>query len=287
MAKNIKGLGFEEDDFSRCDAGASLFWSFFGQCKKVQVEQFFSLVITKSPQAKITNHSTKKATNPCKKPLIKPTNTTMTIEIWSDIVCPWCYIGKRRLEKALTQFKHANAVEIEYKSYQLNPDMPTDTSMSINQYLSVHKGISMQEAEQMSQRVSQIAQEEGLQYQLDKAIPVNTFKAHRLLHLAKEKGVQAELKEALLHAYFINATNVDDHAILLKLATAVGLEETAVQNVLTTDTYKADVERDIHEGIQLGLQGVPFFVIDRKYGVSGAQGADVFLRALQRAHEEG
>src|SRR5690606_7600524 len=136
----------------------------------------------------------------------------MKIEIWSDIVCPWCYIGKRRFENALSQFKHAEEVEVEYKSYQLNPDMATDTEMSINQYLSVHKGISMQEAERMSQHVTHVAKEEGLDYSLDKAIPVNTFKAHRLLHLAKENGLQVELKEALLHAYFIEAANVDDHA---------------------------------------------------------------------------
>lgn len=210
----------------------------------------------------------------------------MKIEIWSDIVCPWCYIGKRRFEKAMGQFEHANQVEIEYMSYQLNPDMPTDPTMSINQYLAEHKGISMQEAAQMSEHVTQIAKDEGLHYQLDKAIPLNTFKAHRLLHLAKENGKQAELKEALLLAYFIEAANVDDHAVLLNTATKIGLNEADVQNVLTSDLYKANVERDIHEAIQLGLRGVPFFVIDRKYGVSGAQSPETFLNALQKAFSE-
>jgi len=210
----------------------------------------------------------------------------MKIEIWSDIVCPWCYIGKRRFETALSQFKHADQVEIEYKSYQLNPDMETDTSMSINQYLSKHKGISEQEAAQMSAHVTQVAADEGLNYQLDKAIPVNTIKAHRLLHLAKEKGKQAELKEALLKAYFIDAANTDDHATLLNIALSAGLEEQDIQQVLTTDAYKADVQRDIHEGIQIGLQGVPFFVIDRKYGISGAQAPETFLQALEKVRQE-
>lgn len=207
----------------------------------------------------------------------------MKIEIWSDIVCPWCYIGKRKFEKALEQFEHAEEVEIEYKSYQLNPDMETDTEMTIHQYLSANKGISIQEAEQMTNHVSQVAETVGLNYQLDKAIPINTFRAHRLLHLAKEKGLQSQLKEALLHAYFIEAKNVDDHAVLLDLAKGIGLDEIDVQNVFTTDLYKANVQRDIHEGVQLGLQGVPFFVIDRKYGISGAQATETFLNALKQA----
>lgn len=114
----------------------------------------------------------------------------MKVEIWSDIVCPWCYIGKRRFEQALQSFKHADQLIIEYKSYQLNPDLETDRNGSMIQYLSQNKGISVQEAEQMIQHVTQVAQEVGLQYQLDKALPINTFKAHRLLHLAKEKGLQ-------------------------------------------------------------------------------------------------
>lgn len=210
----------------------------------------------------------------------------MKIEIWSDIICPWCYVGKRRFEAALQQFEYADQLEVEYKSYQLNPDMETDPQKNIHQYLSENKGISIQEAEQMTAHVSEVAKTVGLDYRLEEAIPVNTFKAHRLLHLAKEKGKQAELKEALLHAYFIQTKNIDDHATLLNLAKDVGLEELDIQNVLTTDLYKANVQSDIYEGIQLGLQGVPFFVFNRKYGIAGAQPTEAFLNTLKQSFEE-
>ncbi|UKN01206.1 DsbA family oxidoreductase [Paracrocinitomix mangrovi] len=210
----------------------------------------------------------------------------MKIEIWSDIVCPWCYIGKRRFEKALAQFKYADEVTVEFKSYELNPDVVTNPNLKISKYLSTYKGIPIEQVESMNEHVTKTAETEGLNYQLDKVFPTNTFKAHRLLHLAKEKGLQFELKEALMNAYFVEAKNVDDHANLLQIAISVGLDEMDVQNVLTTEMYKANVQRDIEEGIQLGLQGVPFFVIDRKYGISGAQSTDTFLQSLLRAYAE-
>ncbi len=210
----------------------------------------------------------------------------MKIEIWSDIVCPWCYIGKRKFEQALSSFEHAKDVIIEYKSYQLDPSMQTDTKISIAQYLSDKKGIDLTQAQQMLQQVSTVASSVGLAYQLEKTIPINTLKAHAVLHYAKTVGKQTLLKERLMKAYFIETLNLDDTGVLIQLASEVGLDEKSVSDVIEQNLFAKEVQFDIQEGVNLGLQGVPFFVFNRKYGVAGAQDVTVFLQTLQKAFDE-
>lgn len=213
-------------------------------------------------------------------------NTKMKVEIWSDIVCPWCYIGKRKFEMALNEVEFKEFIEVEYKSYQLDPNMETDTSKSIAQYLSDAKGISLSDAEKMGKRVSQVASSVGLQYDLSKTIPINTLQAHGLLHYAKSKGKQLELKERLMKAYFIETLNLDDTDILVRLATEIGLDKIEAESALINNTYKDAVQKEIYEGVQLGLTGVPFFVFDRKIGISGAQAPGTFKKALKKSYAD-
>ena len=195
----------------------------------------------------------------------------MNIEIWSDVVCPWCYIGKRRLEAALGAFEHKDKLHIEWKSYQLDPAMQTDTSLSIYEYLSKRKGMPYDEAIEMGQNVSEVAEEAGLAFDLDNTIPVNTLQAHEVIHFAKAYDLQTETKERFLKAYFEEAQNLDDRSTLLKLAQEVGLDIHKLTEALEKGTYTSEVQADIQQGQELGLKGVPFFVFNRKYGVSGAQ----------------
>jgi len=209
----------------------------------------------------------------------------MKIEIWSDVVCPFCYIGKRKFEAALSDFKHASDVEIIWKSYQLSPEMKTIPGKSIHQYLSEHKRISLSEATAMNSQVAGWAMQVGLQYHFDKAIPANTFRAHRFSHLAKQHGVQNEAEEKLFSAYFTEGKNIDDLETLVQIGTEIGMEASSVKEVLESDKYADAVRSDIQEAYSLGLRGVPFFVFDRKYSVSGAQDSKVFLTTLEKAYE--
>lgn len=210
----------------------------------------------------------------------------MKIEIWSDVVCPWCYIGKRRFESALQSFEFAQHLDIEWKSYQLDPEMQTDTTLNIHQYLADRKGMSLAQAKAMGNNVTEVAAKEGLHYDFSKTIPVNTIKAHRLLHFAKTLGKQDAMKEALLYAYFTEGKNLDDNKTLIILAQKIGIDGTETQQILESEAYLGEVEKDIYEGQQLGLRGVPFFVFNRKYGISGAQDAKVFSQTLQKAFTE-
>jgi predicted DsbA family dithiol-disulfide isomerase len=215
-----------------------------------------------------------------------PNLTKMKIEIWSDIVCPWCYIGKRRFEEAYENFEHKAFIDVKYKSYQLDPQMQTDTSISVTQYLADKKGIPMDQAEQMAINVSGVAATLGLNYDFDNAIPINTLKAHGLLHYAKTEGKQIELKERLMKAYFIEAQNCDDTETLIRLAGNVGLDTTRAKQVMESNEFGKEVQGDISEAVQLGLRGVPFFVFDRKYGISGAQAAETFTETLEKAYAD-
>jgi predicted DsbA family dithiol-disulfide isomerase len=202
------------------------------------------------------------------------------IEIWSDVVCPWCYIGKRRLEHALAEFEHADDVEIVWRSFQLNPDAPHE-AMPTRQYLAARFG---PQAGQMADRVAAVAKEEGLDFASD-ALSVNTFDAHRLLHLAAAEGVQGAAKERLLHAHFVEGADLSDPDTLVALMKQAGVSEDATRAVLENpDEYAKAVDSDIAEARMLGASGVPFFVIDRKYGISGAQPVETFLQALRTAH---
>jgi len=210
----------------------------------------------------------------------------MKIEIWSDVVCPFCYIGKRKMEKALANFPKKTEIEIEWKSFQLNPDQKTDPSISALAHLATSKGWSMEQTREITANVVEMAKAEGLDFDFEHAVVANTRKAHRLIHLAKSVGKGEEMKESLLSAYFSEGKNVDDFDTLVSLGTAVGLEKNRIQDVLNSESFDDDVENDIYESRQLGVRGVPFFVLDRKYGISGAQPDEVFTQTLEKAWNE-
>ena len=213
----------------------------------------------------------------------------MRIEIWSDVVCPWCYIGKRRLEKALAAFDHADDVEIVWRSFELDPSAPKVPVETVAEALGRKYGGGPEAGRQMIDRVEAVAAEEGLLFRHHQSLRVSTVDAHRLLHLALETGgpaLQGRLKEALLSAYFVETENVADHDTLLRVAAGVGLDEVRVKEVLTTAEYADAVEADVREAAALGATGVPFYVVDRKYGVSGAQPSEVFVQVLERAWSE-
>lgn len=208
------------------------------------------------------------------------------LEIWSDVACPFCYIGKRKFENALAQFEHKDNVEIEWKSFILDPNKVSDPNMALVESLAKRKGISIDQAKEMGNYATEAAKKVGLKYDFDKTIVANTTTIHRLLHLAKTKGLQNEAKETALYAYFTEGKNMDDYNTLLNLGLQVGLNSEDIKMVLNTDKYLEEVNQDISEAQQIGVQGVPFFVFDRKFAVSGAQDSTVFLNALQKAVEE-
>jgi predicted DsbA family dithiol-disulfide isomerase len=203
------------------------------------------------------------------------------IEIWSDVVCPWCYIGKRRLERALGQFEHADEVEVAWRSFQLNPDTPPGTAVPTPDYLARRFG---PQAKAMTGRVAELAAEEGLDFDFDAALTVNTLDAHRLLHLAADLGIGDAAKERLLRAHFTEGADLSDHQTLTRLLGEVGADSERVRAVLAGTEYADTVRADIEQARRLGANGVPFFVIDRKYGISGAQPAGTFLQALRTAY---
>jgi predicted DsbA family dithiol-disulfide isomerase len=208
------------------------------------------------------------------------------IEVFSDVVCPWCYIGKRRFEEALSIFPNADQVEVTYRSFQLDPSTPQHTDQTLDEMLATKYGRSLEQARAMNQRVTDVAATVGLDFRLEQAHPANTFDAHRLLHFAADHGVQAELKERLLRAYFTEGRRLGDHEQLGDLAADVGLDRQAAAEVLAGDGYADAVEADLALARDFGASGVPFFVFDRKYGISGAQEAAVFTEVLQRTWAE-
>jgi predicted DsbA family dithiol-disulfide isomerase len=210
----------------------------------------------------------------------------MRIEIWSDVVCPWCFVGKRRLERALAGFGHADEVEIVYRSFELDPTAPRHGHELTTGVLARKYGRSEDEMRQMQQQLTDLAAEEGLAFRLFDNVHTNTIDAHRLLHLALETGgprLQGEVKEALLAAYFLRAEDVGDHEVLARVATGAGLDEVRVKEVLTGEEYADAVQADIARARAYGATGVPFFVVDERYGVSGAQPVEVFTQVLDRA----
>ena len=210
----------------------------------------------------------------------------MKVEIWSDVMCPFCYIGKRRFEQALQNFDHQNEVEIEWKSFQLNPAMVTEPGVRIDEYLAKAKDISLERAKQMNDYVTKMAAEAGLSYNFDKAIVANSFRAHRYSHLAKAHGLGVQAEEQLFKAYFTDGKNTDDLETLVELGRALGLNADEVRQSLEGSAYADEVKRDIAEAQYLGVQGVPFFVFNRKYAVSGAQEVPVFEQTLDKAFTE-
>jgi predicted DsbA family dithiol-disulfide isomerase len=205
------------------------------------------------------------------------------IEIWSDVVCPWCYIGKRRLSRALGEFEHADEVEIAWRSFQLNPDTPPGTAVPTKEYLVQRFG---PQASQMTGRVAALGRDEGLDLDFDTSLTVNTLDAHRLLHLAADQGVGDAAKERLLRAHFTEGADLSDPETLVRLAGEAGVDSERAREVLAGTEYADAVRADIELAQAFGATGVPFFVIDRKYGISGAQPAEAFLQALRTAYAE-
>lgn len=211
----------------------------------------------------------------------------MKIEIWSDIVCPFCYIGKKRLEKALENFPHRDEVSIIWKSYQLHPQFPKDTAgIPAIDYIKNAKGLTEEETLGMMQQVQSIGKSLDIDFDFEKSLIVNTLNAHRLIHLAQETNQGNALKERLLKAHFSEGLDVNNHAILVQLAVEIGLDITAVEEVLTTDRFTYEVTQDIQEGVNLGLRGVPFFVFNKKFGIAGAQPLEMFEQTLRQAYDD-
>jgi predicted DsbA family dithiol-disulfide isomerase len=212
-------------------------------------------------------------------------NHKLKIEIWSDVMCPFCYIGKRKIEKALDEFPHKEKVEIEWKSFQLDPTTKSQPGKSTYDYLAEKYGRDKQWSIEMHANVTDQAKTEGLEYNFDKAIIANSFDAHRLSHLAKKYGNGNELEELIFKAYFTEGKDVSEGEILVELGKNVGLDETEIRNMLASNQYKDAVQNDIIEAQQIGVRGVPFFVLDRKYAISGAQPKEVFTETLEKAWE--
>ena len=209
---------------------------------------------------------------------------TIKVDIWSDVQCPWCYIGKRKFEAGAAQF--GGDVEVEYHSYELAPDTPVDFAGTPTEYLSQRKGMPIAQVEQMLQNVTDIAKSVGLDYDYDSVHQTNTVKAHELIHYAKSKGRQIDMKERLLKAYFVDGAHVGRIEDLADLAAEIGLDRADVVRALTENEFLADVKADVALAQEYGIQGVPFFVIDGKYGVSGAQDAATFAQVLEQVRSE-
>jgi predicted DsbA family dithiol-disulfide isomerase len=207
----------------------------------------------------------------------------MEVEIWSDVMCPFCYIGKRRFEQALAQFPGKDSIKVKWKSFQLSPHLKTDPGKNIHRFLAEHKGISLEEAKGMNDYVTQMAAKVGLKYNFDTAIVANSLNAHRFSHFAKQYGKQDEAEEKLFAAYFTEGKNTDEHAVLIQLGSEIGLDTAALKTALETRMYEEDVQMDIYEAQQVGARGVPFFVFNRKYAVSGAQEPPVFTQVLEKS----
>lgn len=210
----------------------------------------------------------------------------MQVDIWSDVVCPWCYIGKRRLEAALADFPHADDVQITWRSFELDPEAPRRRDGDLVGHLARKYGMPAEQARAAQARLTDLAAAEGLDFRFDVAKPGNTLDAHRLLHLASEHGRQDALKERLLAAYLSEGVPIGVPDTLARLAEEVGLDRDEVRTVLDGDVYLAEVRADERDAASIGITGVPFFVIDRRYAVSGAQPADLLRGALERAWSE-
>lgn len=210
----------------------------------------------------------------------------MKIEIWSDYVCPFCYIGKRRLETALKQFAHQNEVVIEYRSFELNPQASMYSGKNMHQMLSEKHGISIEQAKKANAELGQQAALMGLVYNFDQMKPTNTFDAHRLTQYAKSVGKDKDLSEKLFYSYYTGSKLISDHDTLADIAESVGMNRDESMAILRDSSkYANDVRSDEATAKQLGITGAPFFVIDRKYAISGAQPTEVFIDALNQASQ--
>jgi len=210
---------------------------------------------------------------------------SLELEVWSDIACPWCYVGKRRLETALRQFPHAAEVKLVWRAFELDPGAPkeTDRSVSHAERIARKYGMSVAQAQQSTENLVRVARDEGLAFDFVNIRSGNTFDAHRLVHLGHERGVQDAVKERMMKAYFEQGELMSDHGTLLRLAVEAGLEASEATGVLASDAYAAAVRADEAQARELGISGVPCFVLNRRLAVSGAQSPEVMLSALQQA----
>ena len=213
----------------------------------------------------------------------------MKVEIWSDVVCPWCYVGKRRFEAGLAHFEHRDQVQVEWKSFELDPgahSQSADGDSPAGDYadrLARKYGTSRSGAQQMLDTMTAAAAAEGLDFHFERAIKANTFDAHQVIHLAGERGVQDAVKERLLLAYFTEGEAVGDRSVLARLGADAGLDPDEVLSALDEQRYAGAVRDDESEASRLGVSAVPFFVVDRRYGIAGAQPAEEILQVLQQA----
>jgi predicted DsbA family dithiol-disulfide isomerase len=214
------------------------------------------------------------------------TANKMKVEIWSDIMCPWCYIGKRRFEAAMEQFSDAGSVEIEWHSFQLDPTIQSGHGDNLYTYLSKRKGIPYEQAQQLNNQVTKLASTLGLTYNMEQAVVANSFDAHRLIQLAKTHQLGDAAEERLFRAYFTEGKDFSNPETLVALGKEIGLEEAALKELVGGQAFASEVRRDIEEASALGITGVPFFVFDRKYGVSGAQATETFLEVLNKSVDE-
>lgn len=214
--------------------------------------------------------------------------TPLTVDVWSDIACPWCHVGKRRLQSALACFAHRDEVQVRWRAFELKPDAPPVESSDVPylERLASKYRTTTAQAQEMLDRMTEVAAGEGLDFRFDRIQPGNTFDAHRLLHLAAEHKRQDALKERFLCAYLTEGEPIGDPSTLKRLAVQVGLPGTEVDSVLNSDRFATEVRAEEREAQELGIHGVPFFLIGRRYAVSGAQPSDVLLAALKRAWED-
>jgi predicted DsbA family dithiol-disulfide isomerase len=217
---------------------------------------------------------------------MKETAGTMKVDIWSDIRCPFCYIGKRTFEKALEQFPQRDNVEVEWHAFELDPGLQTVKNKNIYDYLAERKNISRESSVRMHEHVTEMADTVGLEYNFDKAVIANSFDAHRLVRLAKKYGLGGAAGERLFKAYFTEGKDISDHLTLIILGDEIGLNAKEVKQMLDSDAYADDVRYEERQAAEMGINGVPFFVINEKYAVSGAQQPDVFLHALNKGWNE-
>jgi len=213
------------------------------------------------------------------------TSEPLTVHVWSDVACPWCYIGKRHLEDGIVDFVGPDtpAVDVTFHSFLLSPDTPEDFEGSSLDFLVDHKGITRDGAARLQDEVARVAAEAGLQFDFSRQQVASTRKAHEVLHLAYDRGLQYDLKERLLRAHFCEGRHVGRDDDLADLAADVGLDVTEVREALNDGRYQPAVEQDLELARSLGVTGVPFFVIDRRFAITGAQPAGVFSEVLERA----
>lgn len=210
----------------------------------------------------------------------------MEVNIWSDVRCPFCYIGKKKFEAALEKFPHKDKLTVNWRSFELDSSLKTQPETSTVDYFVQTKGVDRDQATQMLGHATTMAKEVGLEFDFDRAVLANSFNAHRLIQMGKSKGLGSEIEEALFQAHFTDAKNIDDIDSLVEIGTAIGMEEQEVRVAMESDAYAYEVRQDQMDARNIGVQGVPFFVFNNKYAVSGAQAPEAFLETIEKAYAE-